>query len=583
MWLTEIVAFTNDKNEVSFLKDLDMDLTVYLDKAIKVAKSVDRFINGAEKELVLEVGSNTIKLIEFAVKSNSIEVTAGAVLNTPINSIENDRLIDINTIANILAQAIEKEKIKTKELVVSIVSKDIIIREMNVPNMREKDLKNFVQINSTDIFPVKLVNYVLGYNIIEKGATNRVMIAAVPKDILNGYIELAEKLGLNLKGFNYSGYELYNFLDFEIGTIKESYLAVDLGAKNTNIVIISNGVLKFNKIIPKGSEEINRDISEELNCTVTRAEQLKRHYNTLEIEKEIPQTIEEEIVAKYTRRCIDSVLQDIVRIIEFFNSNNAQNKIAKIYIIGTAGKIKAIDEYFTRKLNLPVTSLKNLSKVNFNKGALALKPRHHNFINCFGAHCLKENKFYFIKSDLKFKKLMFFVKTKFHKLMLCVSLIICLMLTAKITEIGKIQDKINMYNSYVAQHTDVLSLYDSIKSKEKEYDSKKSKIDGLGTGLESYINILDKTDIIINNLQTDANVYISKIEFSGTSKKILKITANIDLPEGIDEMDPNYYLYKNLQYEIVDNLKEEIDKKIDTTYSTRDGNMICTLSIDVTQ
>ena len=29
---------------------------------------------------------------------------------------------------------------------------------MNVPNMREKDLKNFVQINSTDIFPVKLAN-----------------------------------------------------------------------------------------------------------------------------------------------------------------------------------------------------------------------------------------------------------------------------------------------------------------------------------------------------------------------------------------------------------------------------------------
>ena len=564
------------------MKDLDMDLTVYLDKATKVAKSVDKFINGAEKELVLEVGSNTIKLIEFAVQSNSIEVTAGTVLNTPMNSIENDRLVDINTIANILTQAIEKEKIKTKELVASIVSKDIIIREMNVPTMREKDLKNFVQINSTDIFPVKLANYVLGYNIIEKGATNRVMIAAVPKDILNGYLELANKLELNLKGFNYSGYELYNFLDFEIGTTQESYLAVDLGAKNTNIVIISNGVLKFNKIIPKGSEEINRDISEELNCTVTRAEQLKRHYNTLEIETEIPQSIEEEVVAKYTRRCIDGVLQDIVRIIEFFNTNNTQNKIAKIYIIGTAGKIKAIDEYFTRKLNLPVTSLKNLSKVNFNKGALALKPRHHNFINCFGAQCLKENKFYFIKGDLKFKKISLLVKPKFHKLMLCVCLLIGVMLAAKFAEIRKIDDNIDMYNSYVEQHADILSLANNIKVKESEYNAQKNKIDGLGTGLELYIDMLDKTEIIINNLQTDANVYISKMEFSSGGKTTLKITANIDLPEGIDETNPNYYLYKNLQYEIVDKLKEEIDRKIDTTYSTRDGNMICTLSIDLT-
>ena len=42
-------------------------------------------------------------------------------------------------------------------------------------------------------------------------------------------------------------------------------------------------------------------------------------------------------------------------------------------------------------------------------------------------------------------------------------------------------------------------------------------------------------------------------------------------------------VFNKSKYEIVDNLKEEFDKKIDTTYSTRDGNMICTLSIDVTQ
>ena len=62
-----------------------------------------------------------------------------------------------------------EEKIKTKDFVISIASKEIIIREMNAPNMKEKDLKSYVEINSKDIFPVKLSNCILGYNIIEKG------------------------------------------------------------------------------------------------------------------------------------------------------------------------------------------------------------------------------------------------------------------------------------------------------------------------------------------------------------------------------------------------------------------------------
>ena len=41
-------------------------------------------------------------------------------------------------------------------------------------------------------------------------------------------------------------------------------------------------------------------------------------------------TAEEEAVVKYTRRCVDNVLQDITRIIEFFNANNTHNKISKI-------------------------------------------------------------------------------------------------------------------------------------------------------------------------------------------------------------------------------------------------------------
>jgi cell division ATPase FtsA len=113
---------------------------------------------------------------------------------------------------------------------------------------------------------------------------------------------LGQKLGLTLKGVNYSGYELYNFLDYEIGIMHETYLAIDFGARNTNAIVIADGVLKFNKLIPKGLEQITQYLCEELNCNVSRAEQLKRQYNVLNAREGLSPESEEYVVAKYTKR-----------------------------------------------------------------------------------------------------------------------------------------------------------------------------------------------------------------------------------------------------------------------------------------
>lgn len=557
------------------MTDLTEVLEMCLDKVQKVAKSLDKLISGAEKKLVLEIGSHTTKIVEYIIKNNSIEVTGGAVLNTPINSISEDRLTDTNTLANMLSQTLKSEKIKTKEFVVSIASKEIIIREMNVPNMRAKELKSFVQINSKDIFPVKLSNYVLGYNMIGKEKSNRVMIAAIPKDIILTYLDLSEKLGLNLTGINYSGYELYNFLDFEIDAENESYLAVDIGARNTNIVIISNGVQKFNKIIPKGSEETSRYISEELNCTPTKAEQLKRQYNTVEFFEENEENSESNIVVKYTRRCMDNIMQDVLRIMEFFNSNNPKNKISKVYIIGTAGKIKGVEEYFGKKLNIDIKALKILNKVEFSKSALKLKARQHNFINCFGSYNLKNREFYIIKGDLKFRKMSILLKAKFHKIMICMLLVVGVIIGFKINSLNSLTNDTLMYNQYIQANSGLMSLQREIDSKKLEVNAKKTDIENLEAGLETHIGILNSVEEAVNGIVTDAKVSITKYRLS---KGKLEIRGKIELPLEVDPLNIGYE-YMNIPYELEKSVKEKITNDIKIVVSS--GGTEFTLEINV--
>lgn len=557
------------------MADLIETLEICTDKALKVVKSVDKIINGSEKQLVLEVGSHTTKIVEYVVNSKNIEVTGGAVLNTPANSIKNDRLIDIDTLSRVLSEALVQEKIKTKEFVVSIVSKEIITREMDVPQMREKELKSFVQINSDDIFPVKLSDYVLAYNIIEKGAKNRVMIAAIPKDIVSLYILLGEKLGLNLKGICYSGYELYNFLDFEIDNYNETYLAVDIGAKNSNIVIISNGSLKYNKILPKGSEEISVAISEELTCPLAKAEQLKRQYNTIEESDNQDGDAQEEIVIKYTQRFINNIMSDILRIIEFYNTNNVKNKISKIYLIGTVGKIKGIEEFVSKKINVKTVALKNLNKVIYNKSALKLKTRQQNFMNCLGAHELKGRKFYIIKGDLNLTKQSLVLKPKFHKIGVCILLLMFVVLLLGISSVQEIENNLAFYNNYIEENGGLISLQREITSKNAEIEDQKKKLDSLGLGLESYSNVVLEIDKALKNVELDAKLHVIKCRFQ---RNTIEVMVQVNLPVGIDESHPDYLQYRNLPF----NLEETVEKNIEHDVKvTSDSLDVFTFKIEV--
>lgn len=563
------------------MKDSAEFMDTLVDKLKQAGSAVDKILNGAEKQLVLEVGNHATKMVEYVVKKNVIQVVNGFVINTPINVIENDRIVEINVLTNALRQAINQAKIRTKEFTVSIVSKDIIIREMDIPKMQDKDLRSFVQINSRDIFPVNLSNYILGYSMIEKGEKNRIMIAAIPKSIVSSYIDLGDKLGLTLKGINYSGYELYNFLNYEILRTSEAYLAVDIGARNTNAIVISNGILKFNKIIPKGFGETTQYIAEELNCTVSKAEQLKRQYNAIDIPENLKPDDEEYIVVKYTKRAVDNVMQDIARVIEFYNSNNPKNKINKIYIIGMVGKLKGVEDYFYKKVGIKTKALRVLQKIDFNKNSMHLKARQLNFINCLGAAKLQDRNFVFLKDDLKIQGRSFVTTPKFHKLMAClIALTVFYLVTIKFST-DELNKKIDTYNEFISSKSDLITLQNQVSAKESELKNATDVIEKIGYGAENSLEAMrifedsaDETSngAIINVLRYKFTKTIAKTTTKNTNSSgnlsnngTLEIRCSLILPDGVDS---NSLVYVNLPYNLRDKM---IEKGCNVTVTNSDN------------
>jgi type IV pilus assembly protein PilM len=519
--------------------------------------AVERFLKGADKKIILEIGNHNIKLIEIQ-KAEKIEVSKGFIISTPENAIEEDRIIDISSLAKVIKGKIKEEKIFTRELTVSVASKEIITREISLPYMRKDDLNNVIKMNSEDLFPVKLENYSLGYSIIEEytekeGILNRILVAAIPKEIIVPYIELAQQLKLSLKGFNFSGYELYNFMDFELENKEDNYVVIDIGSKNTNFIIVSNGVLKFNRVIKIGSEKVTELIAKKLNCDYVKAEKLKRQYNSVIILGNLESNSEVYIVAKMMQKVIEEIIQELSRIVEFYNSNNVKQKVNKIYVTGLPSRVSGIEEYIENITGMSVKRIRDLSKVSFNAKARALKGKQLTLVNCLGTEQLTNRKFVFLKGDLKLTNFLLILDPKFYKVGICIILLVLLFASAINFNIFLINKEADKYDSFLRSKVAISKLQNEINATTTSINKKKQVINSIENGAENIGDKLGIIDNVIADMSNKAVIEINKYNVKSTNIVEIKCSAKIS------KNAPNDYIIYNAPFDFADKLREHFD------------------------
>jgi len=540
----------------------------------KLKSSLKYILNGSEKFLLLEVGNHTIKMCEYVFNNGLIHVLNGFIIPTPQNAVENDKIVNVPAIVKVIQDKIRIEHITNRTLTVSIASNEIITREMLVPKIKHEEMSKFIEVNSGDIFPVKLNTYSLGYSVIEeykdKGTDmNRIMIAAIPKDVIIPYIELAATLKLQLKNINFSGFELYNFIDFEIDDKEEGYAVVDVGAKNTNLVIVSKGVFRFNRVINRGSDEITKKIEEELQCNSVKAEHLKRKYNSVIILGNLKKDSEVYKVAEITQDIISDIMQNVFRVLEFYNINNPKNRISKVYLTGLGSKISGIEEFIEGILGFPVVRIKELQKVRFDNNAKRLRNRQLTFVNCLGATNLANRNFVFIKGDLQLSNFMLFIDKNFYKAVACVILLVLLVAAGINFNIYLINQETDGYNSFISSKVEITQLQDKIAIENGELDKYKNIVNEIGTGAEKYKDKLEIIENVIKDMSKEVDIYIDKYKFNTNS---IEITCRAAYKRSEDEM-----AYINAPYNFEDKLSQYFE--CSRGRNTKSENFVITLKI----
>lgn len=331
----------------------------------------------------IDIGSKNIKIVEGIYDGKVVSVKNLVTVPTPRDSYLDGDITDFVSLKNTLDAAIGNAGISSKEVIYTMQSKSIISREVELPSIVEKDIKQMMAYQVEEYFPVNLSEYVMQSKVVEEIDTDdrkesKISVSILPKVMCEDYLNLTETMGLKPIALDMNDNAIYKLLSESFRTTgneedlaNKTIATIDIGHNISNIVIIENGIFRFSRLIEVGGKDINRDIEQRLNIPQDEVERIKLNIGSILSDNMDSDSEEESTQLESIKAVIQGSLSDlceeIERIFRYHTGRSSGNRIDEIYIYGATSRMVDIEKYIERVLNIPTLKISQLNNVRLVK------------------------------------------------------------------------------------------------------------------------------------------------------------------------------------------------------------------------
>jgi len=243
-------------------------------------------------------------------------------------------------------------------------------KELSKEELREAIIKE-----ASETVPVRIENIYWDFIEIEKKESKTVLYFAAFKEVVDSYIEVMEKAGLETI-----------ILDIESVSVSRAILSgkksklssmiIDIGAKDSVISVFDEfNVPRMSLDCSVAGSDITKAISQKLKVDYDTAEALKINYG---IDNQKPDNKTFPIVKEALQKMVDEAKKTI----EYYE-NNYNSKIGDIFLSGGSSLLLKLDEYLSIQLGSKVVLGDPLRNVK-NKEVLAKNKASVFFANIIG-------------------------------------------------------------------------------------------------------------------------------------------------------------------------------------------------------
>lgn len=305
----------------------------------------------------IDLGQCALKAIRVRVAGDKVEAIDHVYLEHAkiLSQPDADRQALIN---EAMKKFIAGHDLSKETLVVSVPGQNTLARFTKLPPVNKKKIPEIVKYEAQQQIPFDMEEVIWDYQTFEdpQAAETQVGIFAMRRELLRSHLAFLSNLNLEPAMVQAAPLALYNALKFDGIIGKEAIAILDIGAQNTDLIVVDGDSL-WTRNIPLGGNNFTDALSKTFKLSFNKAERLKRDAQKHKYARQIFQAM---------RPVFADLVAEIQRSIGFFTSSRRGVKLNKVLAMGNAFQLPGMTKFVQQNLGMEV-----VRPTAFNKLSLA--------------------------------------------------------------------------------------------------------------------------------------------------------------------------------------------------------------------
>lgn len=240
-----------------------------------------------QRVLALDIGSRFIKAVELRMARGTISVLRVAVSPTPPDALDKSQILDPEGLGLEIRRLMTEHKITTRNVVISVRGQSsVVVRPIELPKMSLKELADTMKFEVERHIPFAVSEVVMDYapfvdpaELPETDENMKVLLAVAQEELINAYLKLLKVAKLTPVALDVeilASIRALVDIQRDAGGYEGAVALINVGASTTDISIVKQGELAFNRSVPIAGDALTNAIVEQLGRTFEEAEELKK-------------------------------------------------------------------------------------------------------------------------------------------------------------------------------------------------------------------------------------------------------------------------------------------------------------------
>jgi type IV pilus assembly protein PilM len=306
-------------------------------------------LSGVSAFFGLDIGSTAVRVVELT--GNGAQKSLSKYAYMPIDSqiALSDSKNDQQRLGQAIAQLISQAKLSTRNVAVGVPSSRVFTTVADIDRLSPGELAKAIRYQADALIPTPLSESKMDWALLGDSPKDKtkveILLTSVPNAFIEQRLDMLESIGLNVIAFEPDNLALSRAMIGGDGTAPQ--MVIDIGNKNTDLVIAMGGSARLTRAIPTGMEAVMRSAMQNLNVDEKQAEQfvLKFGLGKDKLEGQVYQAI---------IGTVELLINEIDKSIKFFQARYPEIKMERIIVTGGASVLPEFPLFLANKFGLNV-------------------------------------------------------------------------------------------------------------------------------------------------------------------------------------------------------------------------------------